>query len=104
MEEIEMPWQPRTRQVEGRLSEARLAKKLGARLHPMSGAGRIKDDMSTDDHIIEAKDANLSYTLKSSDLDGLFRRAVQQGKEPLFIVTFKNNIIAEIHLRKEGME
>lgn len=101
-EPIEMPWKPqKTRQVEGRDSEKHQAKKHGARLHPNSGAGHIKDDASNEDTIFEFKDANKSHTLKATDLEGLFVRAVRQGKQAKYVILFGHvGLEAEITLRR----
>lgn len=101
-EPIDLPWKPqKTRQVEGRDSEKRQAKKHGVRLHPNSGAGHIKDDGSNDECIYEFKDANKTHTLKGEDLDGLFRRAVRQGKEAKYVILFGHvGLEAEITLRR----
>ena len=50
----------------------------------------MKDDASTDDTQYEFKDAAKSYTLKGAELRTLFRHAVRQGKEPVFVVFFKD--------------
>lgn len=57
-------------------------------MHPRSGAGRIKDDASTDWELLEVKDANRTYTLKGAELAPLHRRAAQQGKDATFIIYF----------------
>ena len=101
-EELKLPWEVRTRQREGMSSEKRRAKKDGARLHPRSGAGSIKWDASNDDEIFEYKDVAKSHTLKGELLEALFRDAMQQGKKPVYIVTFKNhNIIVECTIKRE---
>lgn len=99
---IDTPWSGhRTRQVQGTYTEREIAKRRGARLHPRSGAGRIKDDASTDDTIIEIKDADRSHTLKGSVLDSLFRRAVRQGKEAQYVIYFTAvDLTATIHLKR----
>lgn len=75
---------------------------MGARLHPNSGALRIKHDASTDDCLIEIKSARKSYTLKSADLDELWVRAARQGKEPLFVVEFEHlGVTASITITKD---
>jgi hypothetical protein len=98
---IPTPWNPRkTRQVEGRDSEKKQARRHGVRLHPNSGAGKIKDDASDEDRLVEFKDANISHTLNANDLDVLFRRAVAQGKEAQYIILFANDLEATITLRR----
>lgn len=101
--EILTPWDnsKNTRQVEGRKSEVRQAKKHGARLHPNSGAGHIKDDASNAETIFEFKDVAKTHQLSGSALDGLFRRAVRQGKNAKYVVIFKEaGIEAIIDLRR----
>lgn len=101
MNDISLPWEPRSRQKEGERTERRIVKKRGGRVHPRSGAGRIKDDGSTDTEVIEVKDANVSHTLKARDLEALFERAVRQGKDAVYVIKFNNNIIAELRVSKE---
>ena len=88
--DIDMPWSVRTRQKEGDQTEKQIAKKRGARVHPRSGAGSIKDDASDDDTQYEIKDANKSYTLNATELLTLWRRAVQRGKDAKFVIYFKS--------------
>lgn len=76
------------RSVQGRIQEKKMAKERGARLHPMSGAGRIKDDASTDDTEYEFKLAGKSHVVKGAELYQLFVRAIRQGKEPVYAVYF----------------
>lgn len=85
---ISVPWKNRSRQETGMQTEKLIAKKRGARLHPRSGAGNIKDDASTDDAVLEIKDAMKSHTLQGAALDKLFRRATRQGKDAKYIVYF----------------
>lgn len=104
IEPIPVPWKVgRSRQEEGLVTEAKIAKKRGARVHPRSGAGRIKDDASSEDFILEIKDANKTHTLKAADLDALFRRAVSQGKTPQYVIYFQSvDLTATIEF-KRGM-
>jgi len=81
-------WEVRSRQKDGRVTEKKLAKELGAKVHPASGALRIKNDASDDEVLYEIKDANKSYTLTAGDLHQLWKEAVKQDKEPVFIVQF----------------
>ena len=89
---IEMPWKANTRQVEGRVSEKKTAKELGARLHPNSGAGRIKFDFSNAETIFEHKDAGKTHSLNAAFLMDLFRKATRQSKDAVYIVQFENGI------------
>lgn len=70
-----------------------MARDRGARLHPNSGAGRIKDDASNDDTIFEFKNVSRTHTLKGKDLLGLFWRALRQGKEARYVVYFEDEDI-----------
>lgn len=48
----------------------------------------MKDDASTDDALLEIKDANYVHSIKARDLTALFKRATRQGKEAQYIVYF----------------
>jgi hypothetical protein len=99
--EVDLPWQPRSRSMEGMQTEKQIVKKKGGRVHPRSGAGKIKDDGSNDEEVMEVKDAKRSHTLKVSELNALFKRAAQQGKEARYLVYFSDDdITAEITLRR----
>lgn len=94
-----LPWSIPTRQQQGRITERKEARRRGARLHPNSGAGRIKHDASTEDQLIEIKDSKVSYTLNKKYLEELWTVATRQGKEPLLVVAF-GDLVAEIRLEK----
>lgn len=101
--DIPTPWDNKknTRQVEGRKSEVRQAKKYKVRIHPNSGAGHIKDDASNENEIYEFKDVAKTHQLSGSALDGLFRRAVRQGKTAKYVILFQEaGIEAVIDLRR----
>lgn len=103
MNDIELPWSPRSRQKEGDQTEKRIAKQKGARVHPRSGAGSIKWDASTEDELIEVKDSKKSHTLNGALLNKLLIDATRQGKEAVYIVKFRTfNLVAEIRLRRDG--
>ena len=86
-----LPYDPRiTPQVKGRKDEVIMAKERGARLHPMSGAGSIKDDASNEDTVFEMKSVRASHSLKGSTLLDLFLRATKQGKEAQYVVRFND--------------
>jgi protein RecA len=96
-------WRLPSRQQQGRVTEKQLLKKRGARVHPMSGAGRIKDDGSDDAYLFEIKDAVKSHTLNADDLWALFVRAVRQDREALYLVQFKrHDFVAEIRIIPGG--
>ena len=67
----------------------------------MSGAGSIKWDGSDDDYLIEVKDAQQRHQIDSYLLEGLWRDAIKQGKEPLYIIKFKNGMVAKCLLEWE---
>lgn len=71
-------------------------------MHPNSGALRIKHDASDAETLYEIKDANKTYTLKADELNQLWVRAVREGKEPIFIVTFLHHgVRATITITRE---
>jgi hypothetical protein len=74
--------------MDGMASEAQIAKKRGARVHPRSGAGNIKWDASDEETIYEMKDAMKSHTLSGALLEKLFLDATRQGKEAVYTVYF----------------
>lgn len=90
-----------TPQVEGRVSEKRMAKDRGARLHPNSGSGPIKDDASTDDVRYEFKTVDRSHVLRGQALLDLFRRSVRTGRTAEYVIYFKQaDITATITLQR----
>lgn len=78
-----------TPQEKGRKAEVKMARDRGARPHPMSGAGRVKDDASNEEHVYEFKNVARSHTLKGRDLLGLFKRSIQQGREARYVIYFE---------------
>jgi hypothetical protein len=88
---LQLPWNAHdTPQVKGRKAEKPMAKKVGARVHPNSGAGSIKNDMSTDNAIIEMKTAGKSHTLSAKYLEGVYTNATRQGKDAVLLIVFPN--------------
>ena len=73
---------------------------MGARAHPGSGSGPIRHDGSTEDALVEVKDAAKSITLSAAYLEGLRRRAVQQGKRATLVVEFTNGLRLEADLTR----
>lgn len=63
-------------------------KMLGARRHPMSGAGNIKWDGDSDTHLFEIKKVRRSFTMSGRYLRDLFVCALRQEKSPTIIVRF----------------
>ena len=91
----------KTQQEKGRIGERKMARDRGAREHPASGAGRIKDDASTDETQYEFKNVAKTHSLKGKDLLALFRRAVRQGKTAEYVIYFQeDNITATITLTR----
>lgn len=98
---MNVPWQPRSRQSEGRQTEKEVVHRQGGRVHPNSGAGSIKDDGSSEGALFEVKDAQKTHTLHGKTLNSLFRRAVAQDKDAVYIVYFGDyNLTAEVRLRR----
>lgn len=96
---------PKSRQVQGRDTEKRLLAERGARVHPMSGAGSIKEDGSDDHTLYEVKDARKSFTLNAKDLHATLVRAARQGKQGVWLIHFSDtNTTAEIKLLPGGRE
>lgn len=92
-----------TRQVQGRITEKKILKERGARAHPMSGAGSIKDDGSNDEYLFEIKDAVKKHTLDADALWALFKRGIQQDREALYLVHFaKNDFVLECRVIPGG--
>lgn len=67
----------------------------------MSGAGNIKGDYSTDEHVIEHKVARKQYALKLSDIKAIWRHAIHGGKDPIMVIEFDDGYTATIHIDKE---
>jgi hypothetical protein len=67
----------------------------------MSGAGNIKGDYSTDEHVIEHKVARKQYALKLSDIKAIWRHAVHNGKDSIMVIEFDDGYTATIHIDKE---
>ena len=96
-----LPWSVRSRQKQGRVTEKEIAKKRGARVHPNSGALRIKHDASDDETLYEIKDANKTYTLAGKELLELWKRSAMELKDPVFIVYFTDaDLTATITITK----
>lgn len=90
-----------TPQVKGRKDEVRMARDRGARVHPNSGAGRIKDDASDEETQYEFKSVRKSHSLSGEALLGLWARAIRRGKNPEYVVYFEAaDITATITLQR----
>jgi Holliday junction resolvase len=77
-----------TPQSKGRSFERKLAKKLGGRVQPGSGALPFaKEDVKTADYLIQCKSTTKnSYTIKLDDLETLRQNAIKIGKQPCFVL------------------
>ena len=95
-----MPWQPRSRQEDGRSTEKKVLKRYGVRSHPASGAGSIKFDGSDEERVVEVKDAAKSYTLNRTYLDSIFKYAAKQGKAAVLIIEFPDLVVEATITRK----
>lgn len=75
-------------QDRGRNYEKRLAKKLGTKPQPASGALPFrKEDIELDDYLVQVKHTTKkSYTLKADDLKILVTNAAKIGKIPVMII------------------
>jgi hypothetical protein len=101
----DVKWQKPSRQVQGRITERKLLQDIGARVHPNSGAGHIKEDGSDEEHLYEVKDCRKSFTLKASDLRQSFVRAVRQQKTSVWMIHFSDaGFTAEVRLIPGGKE
>ena len=96
-----VPWKPRTRQQQGRKTEKDVLTARGAMVHPMSGAGRIKQDGHDDTSLFEVKDARNIFSIHLNDITELWVRAVRQGLEPVLLVEFEDYEM-ECHVRRRG--
>lgn len=97
--ELNLPWKPRSRQMDGLASEAQIAKARGARVHPRSGAGKIKWDASDEETLYEMKDANKTHQLSGELLKRLHLAAIQQGKTAEYVIYFTDaNLTATIRI------
>ena len=100
----EARWKTRTRQKEGRETEKTIAKKRGAKLHPASGALRIKHDAPDKETLYEIKDANKTYTMNGKELLTLWKRGALELKEPVFIIYFTDSDITATISIKRGKQ
>ena len=68
-----------------------MAKKLGAKPHPASGALRIKHDASDDEILYEIKDANITHTMNADELMSVWKEAAMAEKDALYVVKFRKH-------------
>jgi hypothetical protein len=73
----------------GKKSEKRVAKKMGARLHPNSGAGVTKSDASLKRFRMEMKSSMMqSVMLEMAWLVKIAHEALDHGQTPAVVVSF----------------
>ena len=75
-----------------------MAKSYSAKLHPNSGAGKIKNDASSETQLLEFKTTEAKgYRLTAEELLAILLRAQQSGKEAVFVIDFlEHGLRAEI--------
>jgi len=80
-----------------------MAKSLGAKPHPASGALRIKHDASDHETLYEIKDANKTHTIKGTELTSLWKEATMAEKRPVYVVRFRDaDMVLYCSLSKGG--
>ena len=86
------------RKVSGK-KEKKLSDRIGARLHKNSGAGLIKNDMSTDSFLIEHKYTVVkqNYTIYNSVWQQLKKNAHKMGKEPMLVIEVNGEELAVVN-------
>lgn len=89
------PYKKDTPQVKGRKAEKPMAKRYDAKVHPNSGAGRIKNDASNDEDDFEFKLANRSHTITSAELHKLYSDAARKGRGAMYVIEFTNGMVLE---------
>ena len=73
----------------GRAAEKTLAKKLGMKLTPASGAASSKGDMSDERFLVEVKSTiKDTYSLSIQTLMKIHGEALMSGKLPAFVLLF----------------
>jgi hypothetical protein len=98
---MNMPWQLRSPQQQGRDAERDMAKSYDARPHPGSGSGRIRGDASNERELLEFKRVRRAHQLSGAALLKLFNEAVRQQQQPVYVVYFTDaGLILEGRLRK----
>ena len=90
-----------TAQEKGRRAERKVAQSLRTRVHPASGAGRIKADMSNSEEVIEMKHVARSHTVKLATLLSTLQQAQKDGKQARYVVHFTDgDITLDAHIRR----
>lgn len=79
---------------EAQKRERALAKRLGGRATPNSGAiDGHKGDVVLDKYLIDDKFTGTpSYTLKKSEMDKISREAREREREPMFVIKFTKGV------------
>ena len=102
-----LPWRTPDDRTRGLRREAKVVKERGGRVHPRSGAGRIKNDGSTQEADIEVKSTNgKQFILKAEELRKSWVQAVRAGKEQMvWVIVFeKEGVEAEVTVRLRPKE
>lgn len=89
----DLPWKNMdSPQIQGRKIEKEWARKYGARVHPMSGAGSIKGDYSNAETVFEQKlvtKGHHTHSLNGKKLNEHLQNALRQGKDAVYVVYFE---------------
>ena len=75
------------------MSERSEAKRIGAKLHPNSGRGAIKGDMSTDLFVIDSKEYTKSFTISTDNWAKICSdtMSVSRTKSPMLYLVLNDN-------------
>ena len=88
----------------GRKAERNAAIRRGMRLHPASGSGQIKGDMSDDENVVEFKLVNpgtKQHTLKVSQVLDTLQQAELQRKGAMYLIHIpEHNVTIEAVIRR----
>lgn len=76
---------------QGRVTEITEARRRKMSLHPASGAGRTKGDMSDDSTVIELKTvvSAASHTVSLATVLATLREAERRGKEAVYVIRWE---------------
>lgn len=99
---LDLPYETnKSRQQKGRDAEKKMGQTFSARMHPMSGAGSIKDDASNDVAVFEFKNVLKTHTMNGKALKGLWRRATRQDKAAMYVIYFEaEDLTVTCHITK----
>ena len=75
------------------MSERSEAKRIGAKLHPNSGRGTIKGDMSTDLFVIDSKEYTKAFTITTDNWAKICSdtMSVSRSKSPMLYLVLNDN-------------